>query len=176
MRGQSRSPPLFLVRSSLALSFRCGRCSENNQKGRERRLKATDETRALRLSLSLSLSLTPVLSLSSSLLLYHHHRRELDFGHTFPADDAKDGHGRREESIDAIEEIHAVFDRESTHHPGTTERRREREKERRIATRDDDDSDDSDDDERTTTTTTTTSEEEKRPTGRVEESGPFEQV
>ena len=137
-------------------------------------MKATDETRALRLSLSLSL--TPVLSLSSSLLLYHHHRRELDFGHTFPADDAKDGHGRREESIDAIEEIHAVFDRESTHHPGTTERRREREKERRIATRDDDDSDDSDDDERTTTTTTTTSEEEKRPTGRVEESGPFEQV
>ena len=103
---------------------------------------------------------------------------------TFPADDAKDGHGRREESIDAIEEIHAVFDREITHHPGeTTERRREREKERRITIRDDDDSDDdsddSDDDERTTTTTTTTtttSEEEKRPTGRVEESGPFEQV
>ena len=101
-----------------------------------------------------------------------------------PADDAKDGHhGRREESIDAIEEIHAVFDREITHHPGeTTERRREREKERRITIRDDDDSDDdsddSDDDERTTTTTTTTttSEEEKRPTGRVEESGPFEQV
>ena len=114
------------------------------------------------------------MSLSSSLLLYHHHRRELDFGHTFPADDAKDGHGRREESIDAIEEIHAVFDREITHHPGeTTERRREREKERRITIRDDDDPDD---DERTTTTTTTTSEEEKRPTGRVEESGPFEQV
>ena len=54
MRGQSRSS---LSRSvfSLSLSFRCGRCSENNQKGRERRLKATDETRALRLSLSLSL-------------------------------------------------------------------------------------------------------------------------
>ena len=80
---RTKSLPSSLSRSvfslSLSLSFRCGRCSENNQKGRERRLKATDETRALRLSLSLSL--TPVLSLSSSLLLYHHHRRELDFGH-----------------------------------------------------------------------------------------------
>ena len=174
MRGHSRSPPLFLVRSSLSLSFRCGRRSENNQKGRERRLKATDETRALRLSLSLSLSDAWCLSLPLFCFTIVVVNLILD---TFPADDAKDGHGRREESIDAIEEIHAVFDRESTHHPGTTERRREREKERRIATRDDDDSDDSDDDERTTTTTTTTtSEEEKRPTGRVEESGPFEQV
>ena len=175
MRGHSRSPPLFLVRSSLSLSFRCGRRSENNQKGRERRLKATDETRALRLSLSLSLSDACCLSLPLfSFTIVVVVNLILD---TFPADDAKDGHGRREESIDAIEEVHAVFDRESTHHPGTTERRREREKERRIATRDDDDSDDSDDDERTTTTTTTTtSEEEKRPTGRVEESGPFEQV
>ena len=124
--------------------------------------------RALRLSLSLSLSLSLTLvSLFLSFPLYHHDPLDV------PADDAKDGHGRREESIDAIEEIHAVFDREITHHPGeTTERRREREKERRITIRDDDDSDD---DERTTTTTTT-SEEEKRPTGRVEESGPFEQV
>ena len=135
MRGQSRSPPLFLVRSSLSLSLSDACC--------------------------LSLPLFCFTIIVVNLIL-----------DTFPADDAKDGHGRREESIDAIEEIHAVFDRESTHHPGTTERRREREKERRITTRDNDDSDDDSDDERTTTT----SEEEKRPTGRVEESGPFEQV
>ena len=103
------------------------------------------------------------------------------FGHLWTpfADDAKVGHGRRaarEESIDAIEEIHAVFDREITHperDERETERRREREKERRITIRDNDDDDDDDDGR---TTTTTTSEEEKRPTGRVEESGPFEQV
>ena len=132
--------------------------------------------RARFVSLSLSLSLSDACCLSLPLFCFTIIVVNLILD-TFPADDAKDGHGRREESIDAIEEIHAVFDREITHHPGeTTERRREREKERRIATRDDDDSDDSDDDERTTTTTTTTSEEEKRPTGRVEESGPFEQV
>ena len=43
-----------LVRSFGLLSL-SGTSFRKNQKGRERRLKATDETRALRLSLSLSL-------------------------------------------------------------------------------------------------------------------------